>query len=86
MELQGYWMDVGQPRVCTSKQFLDNPFKDFLAGMGLYLNSVRFSKDKHKLASGKSFVGPVIMVSEGHSLTPTLTHTERERKKERKKG
>jgi len=48
MELQGYWMDVGQPR-------------DFLAGMGLYLNSVRFSKDKHKLASGKSFVGPVIM-------------------------
>ena len=49
MELQGFWMDVGQP-------------KDFLTGMCLYLGSVK-ERRPSELASGPSIVGNVIVVS-----------------------
>eukprot|EP01097_Dermamoeba_algensis_P004037 TRINITY_DN2703_c0_g1_i1.p1 TRINITY_DN2703_c0_g1~~TRINITY_DN2703_c0_g1_i1.p1 ORF type:complete len:152 (+),score=23.72 TRINITY_DN2703_c0_g1_i1:56-511(+) len=47
MELPGFWMDVGQP-------------KDFLTGMGLYLNWI---KHKHptQLVSGDAYTGPVLI-------------------------
>lgn len=47
MELDGFWADVGQP-------------KDFLAGMGLKLNSMRVTSPK-SLASGPDFVGNVLV-------------------------
>lgn len=51
-ELKGYWMDIGQP-------------KDFLTGMCLYLQSIRQnSKESLNLASGKSYVGNVLVVSD----------------------
>ena len=48
MELEGFWMDVGQP-------------KDFLTGMCLYLNFLR--EKAQPLASGPCIVGNVIVVS-----------------------
>ncbi|KAK9810857.1 hypothetical protein WJX73_002434 [Symbiochloris irregularis] len=45
--LQGYWMDVGQP-------------KDYLTGLGLHLSSVR-RREPELLASGDSFVGDNIV-------------------------
>lgn len=50
MELQGFWMDVGQP-------------KDYLTGMCLYLDSLRKHKPE-KLGSDSCFVGNVLVVSE----------------------
>lgn len=47
MELSGYWMDVGQP-------------KDFLTGMGMYLNSLR-QKSPEKLYDGPGVVGNVLI-------------------------
>ncbi|XP_015120306.1 mannose-1-phosphate guanyltransferase beta [Diachasma alloeum] len=47
MELQGFWMDVGQP-------------KDFLKGMCLYLASLR-QKQPEKLYSGDGVVGNVLV-------------------------
>lgn len=48
MELQGFWMDVGQP-------------KDFLTGMCLYLQSLR-AKQPHKLhPQGPNVVGNVLV-------------------------
>ncbi|CAH1783780.1 unnamed protein product [Owenia fusiformis] len=47
MELQGFWMDVGQP-------------KDFLTGMCMYLNFLR-QKSPDKLHSGKDIVGNVLV-------------------------
>ncbi len=49
MELNGFWMDVGQP-------------KDFLTGMCLYLDSLR-EKSSKELAKGPCIVGNVIVVS-----------------------
>ena len=50
-ELQGYWMDIGQP-------------KDFLTGMCLYLQSQSLKKDcKLNLSTGEGIVGNVLMVS-----------------------
>ncbi|XP_065581008.1 mannose-1-phosphate guanyltransferase beta-like isoform X1 [Artemia franciscana] len=46
-ELSGFWMDVGQP-------------KDYLAGMCLYLNSLK-QKNSQELATGPSFVGNVLV-------------------------
>lgn len=46
-ELQGYWMDIGQP-------------KDFLVGMCLYLQSLR-QKGGEKLHSGEGIVGNVLV-------------------------
>jgi len=54
MELDGFWMDVGQP-------------KDFLTGMCLYLNFLRGTdakktdESKKQLASGPCIVGDVIV-------------------------
>ena len=56
MELDGFWMDVGQP-------------KDFLTGMCLYLNFLRENnakinetKTERQLATGPCIVGDVIVV------------------------
>eukprot|EP01088_Endostelium_zonatum_P001010 TRINITY_DN11291_c0_g1_i1.p1 TRINITY_DN11291_c0_g1~~TRINITY_DN11291_c0_g1_i1.p1 ORF type:complete len:280 (-),score=51.94 TRINITY_DN11291_c0_g1_i1:101-940(-) len=46
-ELQGFWMDVGQPR-------------DYLLGMKLYLQSLQ-KKQPEKLAQGDSFIQPVLV-------------------------
>lgn len=55
MELQGFWMDVGQP-------------KDFLTGMCLYLQSLR-AKQPHKLhPQGPNVVGNVLVVSKPDHL------------------
>ncbi|KJE93259.1 mannose-1-phosphate guanyltransferase beta [Capsaspora owczarzaki ATCC 30864] len=47
MNLEGYWMDIGQP-------------KDFLAGSALYLESMR-AKNPSMLAKGDNFVGNVLV-------------------------
>jgi NDP-sugar pyrophosphorylase family protein len=47
----GFWMDVGQP-------------KDYLTGMGLYLNFVRHSNPEW-LSHDRGFVGNVLSVSDG---------------------
>lgn len=49
MELQGFWMDVGQP-------------KDFLIGIGLYLSHLAKTSPKD-LAQGEHIVGNVLIVS-----------------------
>jgi len=49
MVLQGFWMDIGQP-------------KDFLAGTSLYLESLEQSKSKD-LATGEGIIGPVLIDS-----------------------
>ena len=48
MQLQGFWMDVGQP-------------KDFLTGMCMYLSSIRQRKPE-MLAQGPCIMGNVIVV------------------------
>ena len=48
-ELQGFWMDVGQP-------------KDFLTGMCLYLDSLK-TKKNNQLSKDPCIVGNVIVVS-----------------------
>lgn len=48
MELQGFWMDVGQP-------------KDFLTGMCLYLQSLRVKRPESLLPQGPGVVGNVLM-------------------------
>ena len=53
MELNGFWMDVGQP-------------KDFLTGMCMYLDSLRNSPKSPRspsLANGPCIVGNVLVVS-----------------------
>uniref|UniRef100_A0A7M4FF76 mannose-1-phosphate guanylyltransferase n=1 Tax=Crocodylus porosus TaxID=8502 RepID=A0A7M4FF76_CROPO len=47
MELQGFWMDIGQP-------------KDFLTGMCMYLQSLRVQHPE-RLHSGPGFVGNVLV-------------------------
>jgi len=47
MELQGFWMDIGQPR-------------DYLSGLAKYLTSQQ-QKKPNTLASGPGIVGPVII-------------------------
>jgi mannose-1-phosphate guanylyltransferase len=49
MELEGFWMDVGQP-------------KDYLTGMCLYLDSLR-KRDAKKLHNSPCVVGNVLIVS-----------------------
>lgn len=46
-ELQGFWMDVGQP-------------KDFLTGMCMYLKSLR-EKDPEQLYKGRGVIGDVLV-------------------------
>ncbi|XP_047990868.1 mannose-1-phosphate guanyltransferase beta [Leguminivora glycinivorella] len=64
MELQGFWMDVGQP-------------KDFLTGMCLYLNSLR-QKESNKLYDGPGVVGNVLIdptatIGKGCRIGPNVT-------------
>jgi mannose-1-phosphate guanylyltransferase len=48
MELQGYWMDVGQP-------------KDYLTGLSLHLDSLRKKKPQELAGEGDHIVGNVII-------------------------
>uniref|UniRef100_A0A8D0GA39 mannose-1-phosphate guanylyltransferase n=1 Tax=Sphenodon punctatus TaxID=8508 RepID=A0A8D0GA39_SPHPU len=64
MELQGFWMDIGQP-------------KDFLTGMCMYLQSLRL-KHPERLHSGAGFVGNVLVdptakIGENCSIGPNVT-------------
>ncbi|KAL4708038.1 hypothetical protein ACJJTC_014558 [Scirpophaga incertulas] len=64
MELQGFWMDVGQP-------------KDFLTGMCLYLTSLR-QKNSNKLYDGAGVVGnvlidPTAIIGKGCRIGPNVT-------------
>jgi len=64
MELQGFWMDVGQP-------------KDFLTGMCMYLGSLR-QKSSPLLYTGPGCVGNVIIdptarIGEGCRIGPNVT-------------
>lgn len=64
MPLEGFWMDVGQP-------------KDFLAGMCLYLNSLK-TKSPETLRSGAGFIPPVLVdesavIGEGCLIGPNVT-------------
>jgi len=64
LDLPGFWMDVGQP-------------KDFLTGMGLYLNHLQQTCPQ-KLRSGPGFMGPVLIdasakIGEGCVLGPNVT-------------
>jgi len=64
MPLEGFWMDVGQP-------------KDFLAGMCLYLNSLK-NKAPETLRSGVGFIPPVLVddsavIGEGCLIGPNVT-------------
>ncbi|XP_023341142.1 mannose-1-phosphate guanyltransferase beta-A [Eurytemora carolleeae] len=64
MELQGFWMDVGQPA-------------DFLTGMCLYLGSLR-QKNSSLLSNNKSVVGNVIIdptakIGENCRIGPNVT-------------
>ncbi|GLG92301.1 hypothetical protein R5R35_008427 [Gryllus longicercus] len=64
MELQGFWMDVGQPR-------------DFLTGMCLYLSSLR-QKSPGLLYSGSGVVGNVLIdptasIGQGCRIGPNVT-------------
>uniref|UniRef100_A0A1B6C4A4 mannose-1-phosphate guanylyltransferase n=2 Tax=Clastoptera arizonana TaxID=38151 RepID=A0A1B6C4A4_9HEMI len=64
MELQGFWMDVGQPR-------------DFLKGMCLYLTSLR-QKSPEQLYNGSGVVGNVLVdatakIGQGCRIGPNVT-------------
>ncbi|XP_015262864.1 PREDICTED: mannose-1-phosphate guanyltransferase beta isoform X1 [Gekko japonicus] len=64
MELQGFWMDIGQP-------------KDFLTGMCMYLQSLRL-KQPERLHSGPGFVGNVLVdptakIGANCSIGPNVT-------------
>uniref|UniRef100_A0A6M2DIE8 mannose-1-phosphate guanylyltransferase n=1 Tax=Xenopsylla cheopis TaxID=163159 RepID=A0A6M2DIE8_XENCH len=64
MDLQGFWMDVGQP-------------KDFLTGMSLYLGSLR-KKNPECLYSGPGVVGnalvdPTAKIGDGCQIGPNVT-------------
>jgi mannose-1-phosphate guanylyltransferase len=63
-ELQGFWMDIGQP-------------KDFLTGMCLYLSSLR-QKNPKMLHEGNGIVGNVLIdpsakIGEGCRIGPNVT-------------
>lgn len=58
-ELQGFWMDVGQP-------------KDFLTGMCFYLNHLKHNKP-YELHQAEYAVGNVLIVSKiAYFITCTL--------------
>lgn len=64
MYLEGFWMDVGQP-------------KDFLAGMCLYLNALK-TKSPEVLRTGPGFIPPVLVdpsavIGEGCLIGPNVT-------------
>ncbi len=53
MELEGFWMDVGQP-------------KDYLTGMCLYLDAQKKKKSEIFLTNDPCIVGNVLIVSFNH--------------------
>ncbi|OXA40717.1 Mannose-1-phosphate guanyltransferase beta [Folsomia candida] len=57
-ELQGYWMDIGQP-------------KDFLVGMCLHLTSLKAKGAK--LATGDGIVGNVLVIGPNCRIGPNVT-------------
>uniref|UniRef100_A0A668UCS6 mannose-1-phosphate guanylyltransferase n=1 Tax=Oreochromis aureus TaxID=47969 RepID=A0A668UCS6_OREAU len=64
MELQGFWMDIGQP-------------KDFLTGMCMYLQSVR-QHAPERLRTGPGFLGnvlvdPTAQIGENCTIGPNVT-------------
>ncbi|KAL7843218.1 hypothetical protein AOLI_G00247300 [Acnodon oligacanthus] len=64
MELQGFWMDIGQP-------------KDFLTGMCMYLQSVR-QHTPERLRTGPGFLGnvlvdPTAVIGENCTIGPNVT-------------
>jgi len=64
MPLEGFWMDVGQP-------------KDFLAGMCLYLNYLK-TKSPEALRTGPGFIPPVMVdesvtIGDGCLIGPNVT-------------
>ncbi|XP_043933720.1 mannose-1-phosphate guanyltransferase beta [Protopterus annectens] len=64
MELQGFWMDIGQP-------------KDFLTGMCMYLQSVRH-KNPERLHTGPGFIGNVLVepsakIGQNCTIGPNVT-------------
>ncbi|KTF82464.1 hypothetical protein cypCar_00046039 [Cyprinus carpio] len=64
MELQGFWMDIGQP-------------KDFLTGMCMYLQSVR-QQAPERLRTGPGFLGnvlvdPTAVIGENCTIGPNVT-------------
>eukprot|EP00026_Physarum_polycephalum_P009476 Phypoly_transcript_09601.p1 GENE.Phypoly_transcript_09601~~Phypoly_transcript_09601.p1 ORF type:complete len:227 (+),score=40.29 Phypoly_transcript_09601:511-1191(+) len=64
MYLEGFWMDVGQP-------------KDFLAGMSLYLNALK-TKSPEVLRTGPNIIPPVLIdptatIGEGCLIGPNVT-------------
>ncbi|KAL7754249.1 mannose-1-phosphate guanyltransferase [Sorochytrium milnesiophthora] len=67
MDLEGFWMDVGQP-------------KDYLSGIGLYLNSVQ-RRQPDMLTTGKHIAGNVLIdpsakIGEGCKIGPNVTIAE----------
>lgn len=65
MDLEGFWMDVGQP-------------KDFLAGMGLYLQSLKTKEPQKLTPTSKGIVGNVLVdesatIGEGCLIGPNVT-------------
>eukprot|EP01100_Stratorugosa_tubuloviscum_P013462 TRINITY_DN6753_c0_g1_i1.p1 TRINITY_DN6753_c0_g1~~TRINITY_DN6753_c0_g1_i1.p1 ORF type:complete len:358 (-),score=165.00 TRINITY_DN6753_c0_g1_i1:245-1318(-) len=64
MDLNGFWMDVGQP-------------KDMLYGLALYLNDLKMNHS-NQLKIGKGFIGPVLIdntsrISEGCLIGPNVS-------------
>ncbi|XP_015250901.1 PREDICTED: mannose-1-phosphate guanyltransferase beta [Cyprinodon variegatus] len=64
MELQGFWMDIGQP-------------KDFLTGMCMYLHSLR-QHAPERLRTGPGFLGnvlvdPTAQIGENCTIGPNVT-------------
>uniref|UniRef100_A0A3P8YSZ8 mannose-1-phosphate guanylyltransferase n=1 Tax=Esox lucius TaxID=8010 RepID=A0A3P8YSZ8_ESOLU len=64
MELQGFWMDIGQP-------------KDFLTGMCMYLQSVRQTAPD-RLTTGTGFLGnvlvdPTAVIGQNCTIGPNVT-------------
>ena len=61
MDLQGFWMDVGQP-------------KDYLTGMGLYLNSCLTRApallSQHSSVTGPVLIHPTAKIGEGCKIGP----------------
>ncbi|XP_014226042.1 mannose-1-phosphate guanyltransferase beta [Trichogramma pretiosum] len=64
MELQGYWMDVGQP-------------KDFLTGMCMYLNNLRLKKPEklssHVNVEGNVLIDPTAKIGNNCRIGPNVT-------------
>ena len=58
MDLEGFWMDIGQP-------------KDFLSGLKLYLNFLK-SKNSSELATGANIIGNVLIHPEAKVSTDAV--------------